>query len=142
MRPDTDLNRAKRERLAKLVRAFGFPPPDDALDSVVADVITQAAPNRAPRPAPDTDWQPAIPIDGQPGSWRRLGGRTLVVRQCRGSPAPGWVERIYRWYSTADGGVLVDQGGRYFFDDEAEARAVAEVFEEGSPSLDGHSRAI
>jgi hypothetical protein len=50
--PDTDLNRAKRERLAKLARAFGFRPPDDALDSVVADVIAQAAPNCAPRQTP------------------------------------------------------------------------------------------
>ncbi|HEY3909921.1 MAG TPA: hypothetical protein VGM07_08530 [Stellaceae bacterium] len=84
-----------------------------------------------PATHPDTEWAPAEPIDGNPGSWRWYRGYPMTVRRCReDATRPGWQQRTGRWYALVGNAMLVDRHGRTFFPNENAARAAAEAFEE------------
>jgi hypothetical protein len=98
------------------------PPPDAAPDPAHMSVML-----------PDTDWEQTHRINNCRGLWRRFSGRTLVVREVRGTSAPPLyagrkINRGPCWFAAVDGeivGEIVNGGHRTLFSNDGEARSAA-----------------
>jgi hypothetical protein len=136
----SSMDDALKQKLAALHARLG----DGGVQELAAELLSLVGgAGDAPPPLLDTPWRPAKPVDGCGGSWRRHRGRILAVRQCHADGSrPVWNERAERWYSMRDGALVTDINGTLFFDNEAEAREMAEAAEEGAWTSDTRSAVV
>lgn len=146
------ISEEKRRRLAAALRYLGAERAEDraaAAERIAEfmeragldweEVLARASPPPPPGdPLPDTDWQPAKPIDGCPGSWRRRAGHIFIVRQLHVDGSRHLRDGCRQhgpWYATVDGALILWLE-RHRFYCEMDAQRAADALEE-HPVWDG-----